>query len=299
MDLDERVRRLRSLALFASLSDERLRAAAALLESRVVEDGKAFIVEGETGGGLYYIVSGRVRIAKSLGEGGEKDLAFLGPGEALGEMDMLREGTRSASAYAVGPVELLGLKTAAFKEWLAPNPATAALFYAGLAEVQAGRLRRTSDEVAMLYDLSQLLVTPQATAAGLLTHALKRVTPHLQGRWSAEARLFNFFDDELNLVARLGDAQTPDSSQPAPKAPKETEWTDGRTLRLSLQSPKSLLAALSFRAAGELNDAARHEAERTLGAVSRLLASALENVEHRTDEALRERLRSQADGPRI
>jgi len=299
MDLDERVRRLRSLALFASLSEERLRALAALLEARAVEDGSAFIVEGEKGDGLYYIVSGRVRVAKRLGEGGEKDLAFLGPGEALGEMDLLREGPRSASAYAAGPVELLGLKSAALKGWLAADPAGASIFYARIAEIQSARLRRTSDEVAMLYDLSQLLVTPQATAAGLLTHALHRVTPHLQGTWSAEARLYNFFDDELALVARLGPAQGPDAPEPAPKSTAEAAWIDARTLRLTLRSPKALLATLSFRAAADLNDSAQSEAERTLGAVSRLLTSALENVDHRTDEALRERLRSQANGPRI
>jgi CRP-like cAMP-binding protein len=299
MDLDERVRRLRTLALFASLSDERLRAVAAMLETRTVDDGGAFIVEGERGGGLFYVVSGRVRIAKSLGEGGEKDLAFLGPGDSLGEMELLREGPRSASAYAVGPVELLGLKTAALKLWLAEDPATAAVFYSGMAEVQAGRLRRTSDEVALLYDLSQLLVTPQATPAGLLTHALNRVTPHLQGRWSAEARLYNFFDDELTLAARLGEAQTSDAPAPAPKSAAPAAWADGRTLLLSLRSPKSLLAVLRFRAAAELDDAARAEAERTLGAVSRLLSSALENVEHRTDQALRDRLRGQSDGTRI
>ena len=299
MDLDERVRRLRSLALFSALSEERLRSLAPLLEARAVEDGKAFIVEGERGDGMYYVVSGKARVAKRLGEGGEKDLAFLGPGDLLGEMDLLREGTRSASAYAVGAVELLSLKTAALKEWLAADPATGMRFYAALAETQSARLRRTSDEVAMLYDLSQLLVSPEATPAGLLAHALHRVTPHLQGAWASEARQYNFFDDELALVARLGPAQGPDAPQPAPKSGSEAAWTDARTLRILLRSPKALLAALSFRAEAELNDAGRHEAERTLGAVARLLTSALENVEHRTDEALRERLRSQSNGPRI
>ena len=43
-------------------------------------------------------------------------------------------------------------------------------------------------------------------------------------------------------------------------------------------------------------DPARAEAVRTLGTVARLLASALENIEFRTDEALRERLRKSAHG---
>ena len=299
MDTAERVRLLRTLQLFAQLPEDRLRSLADLLEPLSVEDGGTIIVEGAPSDGLYYVHSGRVRVAKRLGEGGEKDLAFLGPGDSLGEMELLRGGARSASAYAAGPVELLGLKSAALKAWLDADPAMASRFFAGLAEVQAGRLRRTSDEVAMLYDLSQLLLTPQATSALLLTHALQRVTPHLQGAWSAEARVYNQFDNEMDLAARHGAAIGPDAPEPAPAAAADASWPDERTLQLVLRAPKRLLALLRFRADAALDDAKRAEAARTLGAVARLLTSALENIEFRTDEALRERLRSRTHGPSI
>jgi len=299
METAERLRALRSLELFSALPEERLRSLAGLLEPATVEDGAAFIVEGAASDGMYYVISGRVRIAKKLGEGGEKDLAFLGAGECLGEMEILRGGARSASAYAVGRVELLKLKSADFKSWLDADPATGARFFAGLSEVQSGRLRRTSDEVALLYDLSQLLVTPQATSAALLTRALGRVAPHLQGTWSAEARSYNLFDDEMVLVARHGAPIGGDAPEPAPAAAADAAWTDERTLQLVLRAPKRLLALLRFRADAALNDAQRAEAARTLGAVSRLLTSALENVEFRTDEALRERLKSRSHGPSI
>lgn len=299
MDANERVRLLRSLELFATLPEARLLSLAEKLEPLSVEDGRAFIVEGAKSDGLYYVVAGRVRVAKRLGEGGEKDLAFAGPGECMGEMEILREGVRSASAYASGPVELLRLKGSDLKAWLDADPAVAARFFAGLAEVQSGRLRRTSDEVALLYDLSQLLLTPQATTKGLLAHALERVTPHLQGSWSAEARAYNQFEDELDLVARRGEAISPDAPEPAPKSAPEESWPDERTLLLCLRAPKRPLAQLRFRSAAALNDGQRAEAARTLGAVARLLTSALENIEFRTDEALRERLRSRAHGPSI
>ena len=295
----DRVALLRTIALFAAMPEARLKPLAERLEPLAVEDGQAFIVEGARSEGLYYILSGRVRVAKRLGEGGEKDLAFAGPGECMGEMEVLREGVRSASAYAVGRVELLRLKGADLKLWLEADPAVAARFFAGLAETQSGRLRRTSDEVALLYDLSQLLLTPQATAKGLLAHALERVTPHLQGAWSAEARAYNQFDDEMDLVARRGKSLSPDASEPAPKAPADAAWTDERTVLLVLRAPKRLLAQLRFRSASPLSDAQRAEAARTLGAVARLLTSALENIEFRTDEALRERLRNNTHGPSI
>lgn len=297
MDGLDRVKLLRTLDLFSTLPEARLKPLAEKLEPVTVEDGQAFIVEGAKSEGLYYILSGRVRVAKRLGEGGEKDLAFAGPGDCLGEMEVLREGVRSASVYAVGRAELLRLKSADLRAWLESDPADAARFFAGLAETQSGRLRRTSDEVALLYDLSQLLLTPQATAAGLLKHALERVTPHLQGAWSAEARAYNQFENELDLVARRGEAITSDVSEPAPRAPVDLAWTDERTIALVLHAPKRLLAQLRFRAAAALNDAQRAEAARTLGAVARLLTSALENIEFRTDEALRERLRKTSHGP--
>ena len=299
MDADDHVKLLRTLELFATLPEARLKSLAEKLEPLAVEDGGAFIVEGAPSDGLYYILSGRVRVAKRLGEGGEKDLAFAGPGECLGEMEVLREGIRSASAYAAGPVELLRLKSRDLKVWLEADPVVASRFFAGLAETQSGRLRRTSDEVALLYDLSQLLLMPQATARGLLTHALERVTPHLQGAWAAEARAYNQFEDEMDLVARRGETIAADASEPAPKTPVDASWSDERTLLLVLRAPKRLLAQLRFRSAAALSDAQRAEAVRTLGAVARLLTSALENIEFRTDEALRERLRSRTHGPSL
>ena len=299
MDDKDRTKLLRSLELFMALPDARLKSLGDLMEPMAIEDGRAFIVEGAKSDGLYYILSGRVRVAKRLGEGGEKDLAFAGPGECLGEMEILRGGERSASAYAVGPVEALRLKADDLKRWLEADPAVAARFFSGLAEIQSGRLRRTSDEVALLYDLSQLLLMPQATANILLAHALERVTPHLQGAWSSEARAYNQFENEMDLVARRGAPIGADASEPAPASSETASWTDDRTLQLVLRTPKRPLALLRFRAAAPLSDAQRAEAGRTLGAVARLLTSALENIDFRTDEALRERLRSRTHGPNL
>lgn len=299
MDTQERVRMLRSLELFSKLPEERLTSLGELLEPVTLEDGAAFIVEGAKSDGLYYVISGRVRVAKRLGEGGEKDLAFLGAGECLGEMELLRGGVRSASAYAAGPVELLRLKSDDLTRWLEADPAVASRFFSGLAEVQSGRLRRTSDEVAMLYDLSQLLLTPQATPAVLLTHALERVTPHLQGAWTAEARAYNQFDEEMSLVARRGAPIAGDEPEPFSAAAPDSSWTDDRTIQLVLKAPKRPLALLRFRADAALDDSKRAEASRTLGAVARLLTSALENIEFRTDEALRERLKTRSNGPSL
>ncbi|OGS42569.1 MAG: hypothetical protein A2506_12905 [Elusimicrobia bacterium RIFOXYD12_FULL_66_9] len=296
MDTYERLRLLRSLELFDQYSEERLQALASYLEPLSLEDGAQVFAEGSSGDGLYFVASGRVRITKRLSDAGEKDLASVGPGDCLGEMALLDDIPRSASAYAKGPTELLSLKRADLKRWLASDPSLAMEFFAELVQVQSRRLRRTSDEVALLYDLSQLLLAKVSGPKELLTRALDRVLPHLQGEWSAEARVYNTFEDEMDLAARRGETLGPDGPEPAPKTAADESWSDGDTLALVLRAPKRLLALLRLRSRTPLDDAKRAEAARTLGAVARLLTSALENLDFRNDEALRERLRTQSHG---
>ena len=76
MDSARRVELLRSLAAFSALPEERLRVLAPLLQPLSVSDTSAFVREGERGDGMYCIVSGRVRIAKSLAEGGQRAQKF-------------------------------------------------------------------------------------------------------------------------------------------------------------------------------------------------------------------------------
>lgn len=299
MDTNERVRLLRSLELFDQYSEERLKALTAYLEPLVVEDGAKIFAEGTRGDGLYFVASGRARIAKSLADGDEKDIASVGPGDCLGEMALLDDVARSASAYAKGRTELLCLKRADLKRWLESDPHLAMEFFAELVQVQSRRLRQTSSEVALLYDLSKLLLAPVSGPKELLAYALDRVLPHLDGAWSAEARGYNPFEDEMDLAARRGEALGPDSPEPAPKTGVDESWSDDKTLTLVLRAPKRLLALLRFRAQKPLDDAKRAETARTLGAVARLLTSALENLDFRNDEALRERLRTRANGSNI
>ena len=298
MDTKEQLRLLRSLELFNQYSEERLKSLASYLEPLALDDGARIFEEGTHGDGLYFVASGRARITKRLADAGEKDLASVGPGDCLGEMALLDDIPRSAGAYAKGRTELLCLKRADLRRWLESDAHLAMEFFAELVQVQSRRLRRTSDEVALLYDLSQLLLTNVSGPKELLTLALDRVLPHLEGEWSAEARTHNAFEDEMDL-ARRGESLGPDGPEPAPKTAADESWSDEKTLELILRAPKRLLALLRFRARASLDDAKRAEAARTLGAVARLLTSALENLDFRNDEALRERLRTRSHGPNL
>jgi len=296
MAAPDRVALLRTLELFDQHPEDRLRALSAHLEPLSFPDAAEIFAEGSIGDGLYFVLSGRVRVTKRLSGGGQKDLASLGTGDCFGEMALLDAVERSAGAYASGPTELLRLKRDDLKSWLAADPSLAMEFFAELVHVQSRRLRRTSSELALMHDLSTLLVEQAASPVSLLERALPRILPHLDGDWSACAFAYNPYNEEMDAAGVAGAAAFgPEAGAMPPATAPEQAWIDDRTLVLILRSPTKLLATLRLRAAGALDEGRRAEAARTLIAVARLLGSALENIDFRADEALRRRLQKRSD----
>lgn len=296
MAAPDRVALLRSLELFDQYPEERLRSLTAHLEPASFPDGAEIFAEGTAGDGLYFVVSGRVRVTKRLSAGGQKDIATLGPGDCLGEMALVDAVARSAGAYAAGATELLSLKRDELKKWLGADPQLAMQFFAELVAVQSRRLRRTSSELALLTDLSALLVEPASTPVELLTRALGRVLPHLEGGWSAAAFSYNPYNEEMDAAGAAGaEVFGPEAAAVPGKGAAALSWEDERTLALVLRSPAKLLAAMRLRSAAPLDEGRRAETARLLSAVSRLLTSALENLDFRADEALRRRLQTRTN----
>jgi CRP/FNR family cyclic AMP-dependent transcriptional regulator len=293
MAAPDRVALLRSLELFDQYSDERLLALSGYLEPLSFADGAEVFAEGALADGMYFVLSGRARVTKRLSEGGQKDLASLGAGDCFGEMALLSEAARSAGAYASGATELLRLKRDDLKTWLSASPQDAMGFFAELVQVLSRRLRRTSSELALMHELSSLLVEPATTPISLLERALGRVLPHLEGDWSACAYAYNPYNDEMDPAGAAGrEPFGPEAAALPSKTAPDQAWEDARTLVLVLRSPTKLLATLRVRSVAPPDEGGRAETARTLSAVSRLLTSALENLDFRADEALRRRLQT-------
>jgi len=70
--------------------------------------------EGETGDRAYVIESGNVKISRSRPDGSKLVLALMGRGDLFGELALIDDLPRSATAEAVGDVELISLDRKAF-----------------------------------------------------------------------------------------------------------------------------------------------------------------------------------------
>jgi CRP/FNR family cyclic AMP-dependent transcriptional regulator len=118
--------------------------------------GTVLFHEGDKGEEMFIIQSGRVKISKRI-RGVEKTLATLEKGEFLGEMAILNDKPRSASAETVDECELLVIDRKTFDTLIRGNVEIAVRFIKRLAE----RLRESNDQMEnlMIKDNTSRLVS--------------------------------------------------------------------------------------------------------------------------------------------
>ena len=101
MPSDQKLDLLHSIPLFARLGKADLQSLGKLADEVDVPAGRVLMREGEPGSEMFVIVSGRVRIDR----GGET-IADLDEGDWFGEMAILSEGDRTATATVTAPSRL-------------------------------------------------------------------------------------------------------------------------------------------------------------------------------------------------
>ena len=113
---------LRQVWLFSELSDDQLESISSFTFDKTFDPGELIVVEGQTGNGLYVIVSGNVEVLK--GDVGENPqvLAKRGAGDVFGEMALLGEWPRTASVRALETVQCLGIDRWVFLSQLERQP---------------------------------------------------------------------------------------------------------------------------------------------------------------------------------
>ncbi|MFN8790817.1 MAG: Crp/Fnr family transcriptional regulator [Bdellovibrionales bacterium] len=79
----------------------------------IYDDGEMIFEEGDVCRDLYVVKSGRVKILKKT-PSGPIEISQFSKGEFFGDISLLQSLPRYASAYAVGPTELLVLAPAGF-----------------------------------------------------------------------------------------------------------------------------------------------------------------------------------------
>lgn len=133
------VEAIRSVPLFASLSDEAAQEVYTLLQSRNVPSGTLLFRAGDVGDSLYLIDGGRVQISVADDDKETIVLAELKEGDFFGEMAIIDGKQRSADATVLEDARLYVLDRDDFLRFVNNNPAVALQLLSATFQ----RLRRT------------------------------------------------------------------------------------------------------------------------------------------------------------
>jgi len=81
-----------------------------LVFERSADRAEIVVLEGEPASNLYFVASGAVRVFKTSAEGKEQVLNIVRPKESFNDVPIFDGGPNPASARAMGPVLLYGIK---------------------------------------------------------------------------------------------------------------------------------------------------------------------------------------------
>ncbi len=137
---------LKKIPIFSRLSEAEMRNIIAVSSTAKFRNREIIFVENSPGDILYIILKGKVLIYKTTEEGKIKTLAILSESDFFGEMSILSPAPRSASAKALGNVELLQLYAQDFHRILKDNHETSMK----IIDTLCNRLRSTNRQVEIL-----------------------------------------------------------------------------------------------------------------------------------------------------
>ncbi len=148
---DTRRVNIEDMKIFQYLSKSEIASVSKVLNRSSYNAGEIIFKEGDEGNTMFMVSRGCVSILLDIGKGQRKKrVASFSKGVFFGDMAILEEKPRSATAIAEEDTELYGFTKDDFLQLLEETPKIASKIQLGIARELSGRLRSTSDEVRVL-----------------------------------------------------------------------------------------------------------------------------------------------------
>ena len=190
---------LKHIAVLQAMDSEALARLAAALEQKDYADGQAVFAEGDPGDSMYFIVTGCIRIEKraQATSAVNKILAVLEAGDYFGEMALLDQKPRSASAVAAGGATILRLSKAAFDQMQVKSSVAGMSVLFAMIRTSSERIRRLSAQV-VVYDEVGKAIGESRELQTLLDVILQQLSSATHADWGL-LLLRSQFSDRLEL----------------------------------------------------------------------------------------------------
>lgn len=137
---------LKLCPIFQDLTSRELKHLCRLIYERSYQSGEYLFEKGQPGTAMFIIKSGMVKVTVP-GSEGEADLATIMPEDFLGELALLDDTPRSASARAEEKTEALAFFREDLNELAETRPGIAVKIMKGLAVIIGQRLKAANEQL--------------------------------------------------------------------------------------------------------------------------------------------------------
>ncbi|MDR3625518.1 MAG: cyclic nucleotide-binding domain-containing protein [Ignavibacteriaceae bacterium] len=145
-----------SVPIFKDLNQSEISHLTKIIHNRNYIAGEFIFCEGDPGIGIYIIRNGEVIIRRNLENGSYYPLASFNRGDFFGELALIDEEKRSASALAKTDVNLSVIFKPELDEFIERFPQKGIKILRGITEIVATRLRKLNDENILLQNMLKI-----------------------------------------------------------------------------------------------------------------------------------------------
>ncbi len=142
--LSETAFALHNVPIFNDLTKRELREVEKIIHHRSYQAGEVIFNLGDPGLGMYIVINGSVQIVNNQDPENVVVYSELGDGDFFGDLALVDDSDRSASALSSGTTRLIAFFRPDMQDILSRFPAIGNKLLMGLAVVIAERLRKTN-----------------------------------------------------------------------------------------------------------------------------------------------------------
>ncbi len=147
-EIKKKIKFLKEISIFNNLDFNLLGKVINITYTKIYQKDETIFNEGDIGKAIFIIVSGSVEITKKISEKEERILITLSSGDFFGEMALLEELPRSATARTMEETEIYIIYKVNFDSLIEKYPQVGLKITKSLATILSKRLRKTSEQVA-------------------------------------------------------------------------------------------------------------------------------------------------------
>lgn len=136
----------RNVSIFHGLTSRQLARVMLSMQRRIYHSSEKLFEEGQVGKAVFIIKSGKVELSRTSANG-PRSLGVLGSGQMFGEMALLEQMQRTATATVVEEGEIFLLYTATLEAVIRDHPHIGVKLLRNMAIMLSALLRKTNREL--------------------------------------------------------------------------------------------------------------------------------------------------------